>query len=390
MRMGSTRSRIPISIISEQNHGNFTFQLQVLEWNGFIFRELLSDPYTDATTPGTAAFRDVDGNGTLEILFPHDYWGEQGGGVDCEIGPDLNFEDIWMWDGEYYHYMRRQNADPIYRFQAAYDGDYFVSLGLFDRSERMYLRAAFDKSLKPGSTGDWMRDGECYGSNEIKPDPTELARIKAYARFRLAELYVHLGRVMEAESHRTYLRTNYPLGVPGYIYAYLANTFWWEYVKDSDITAACAAVRGEAEKNSKPMCSALFENYGYGNSRTDFGYYLPIHFPSRNDHAPRRFRIRPARGVHRPIPARAAQFLAADGARPRDRRDPAFHIPRYRGISRARRPAGVQRHARDPGPPVCIQKRNGRQGGDPPPAAPGTANVGGAGGRKARASRHAT
>ena len=66
---------------------------------------------------------------------------------------------------------------------------------------------------------------------------------------------------MEAESHRTYLRTNYPLGSPGYIYAYLANTFWWEYVKDEDITAACAAVRREAEKSSTDVFG-LFENYG--------------------------------------------------------------------------------------------------------------------------------
>jgi hypothetical protein len=65
---------------------------------------------------------------------------------------------------------------------------------------------------------------------------------------------------MEAESHRTYLRTNYPLGSPGYIYAYLANTFWWEYVKDEDMTAACAAVRSEAEKNQTDVF-ALFDNY---------------------------------------------------------------------------------------------------------------------------------
>jgi hypothetical protein len=246
------------------NHGYFTFQLQVLEWNGAIFRELLWDPYTDATTPGTTAFEDVDGNGTLEILFPHDYWGEKGGGVDCDIGPNLNSKDIWMWNGEYYHYMWRQNADPIYRFQAAYDGDYYISLGLYDRSEKMYLRAAFDESLKSGSTGDWMRDGECYGGKEIKPDPTEPPRIRAYARFRLVELYVNLGRVLEAESHRSSMRTENPLGSPGYIYAYLANTFWWEYVKDEDVTAACAAVRSEAEKRSTDVFG-LFENYGILN-----------------------------------------------------------------------------------------------------------------------------
>jgi hypothetical protein len=257
------------------NHGRFTFQLQVLEWDGADFRELLLDPYRYPRSSAQAAFRDLDGNGTMEILIPQHYWGENGGGVDCDIGPTVDFDEVWMWDGEYYHYMWRENAAPVYRFQAALYGDYLTSLGLYDRAELNYLRAVFDLSLKPGSRGDWMRDGECYGNREVSPEATEPPRISAYARFRLVELLVRIHRVMEAESHRSYLRTNYPLGSPGYIYAYLANAFWWEYVKDEDITAACAMVRLEAEKFQTDVFG-LFETYGAANPGSAISNICPF------------------------------------------------------------------------------------------------------------------
>jgi len=257
----------------------YSRKLEVLEWNGVGFRELMLSPYGYSSLIGAAAFRDLDGNGTLEILIPQYSWGDKGDGIYCDNGPSLNYDEIWMWVGEYFQYMWRENAPPVYRFQAALDGDYFSSLGLFDRAEIKYLRAVFDESLKPGSRGDWMRDGSCPSIHEVLADLTEPPRIRAYARFRLVELYVNIGRVMEAESHRTYLRTNYPLGSPGYIYAYLANAFWWEYVKNEDVTAACTVVRQEAEKFQTDVFG-LFDNYGYSDSIPSLDNICPFTSPA--------------------------------------------------------------------------------------------------------------
>jgi hypothetical protein len=246
---------------------------QVLEWDGKGFRELMQDDpdpgseWNRYAVDAGIEYRDIDENGIMELIFPASmFWNDEGMGVDrgCDGGVERNSLAIWMWDGEYYRFMWREAVPPVYRFQAALDGDSFTSIGLYDRAETMYLRATFEEALKPGSLGDWLRDMHCDGAGMVKPDSTEPIKIRAYARFRLTELYVHLGRVMEAESHRTYLRANYPLGSPGYIYAYLANAFWWEYVKDEDITAACAAVRGEAEKFQADVFN-LFENYGFLN-----------------------------------------------------------------------------------------------------------------------------
>jgi hypothetical protein len=240
---------------------------KVLEWNGTVFREILlpdsQNHYASNTLESVVEFRDVDGNGTQEILVPQKSWMD-GAGVDCEFGPDRNSSAVWMWDGDLYQYMWREFAAPEYRFQAAYDGDYYSYLGLFRNAETMYLRAVFDSSLRPGSYGDWTRDGECPQAGDNKPDATEPRKIQAYARFRLVELLVRAGRVLEAQMHWDFLRTNFPIGAPGHIYSYLANVFWWEYVKEENVAAACAVVKQEAEKN-KAEVFGLFGAYGQWN-----------------------------------------------------------------------------------------------------------------------------
>ncbi len=244
------------------NRGEY-LSAQVLGWNGRSFRTLIpdgsqSDPFFERNAVDEyVGFRDVDGNGTVELIFRTGV-----GGIDCEGGVEREAFSVWMWDWEYYRYMWREHAAPLYRFQAAYDGDFFSSLGMLDRAEISYLRAVFDETLAPGSTAEWKKEGSCPLDPGEKPDPTEPTRIKAYARFRLVELYVALGRVLEGESHRSSMRAENPLGTPGYIYAYLANTFWWEYAKEGeDISAGCAAVRREAEKSPRDVFG-LFENYG--------------------------------------------------------------------------------------------------------------------------------
>ncbi len=273
-----------IVVSTVENIGNRGIQnlfAKVLEWNGAAFREVLlpdsQNHFAGRTIDSVVEFRDVDGNGTKEILVPRKYWHDEAG-VDCELGPDRNSSAVWMWEGDLYQYMWSEFAAPQYRFQAAYDGDYYSYLGLFRTAETMYLRAVFDSSLQPGSYVDWSRDGECPLAENAKPDATEPQKIQAYARFRLVELLVRVGRVLEAQTHWDFLRTHFPIGAPGHIYSYLANAFWWEYVKEEDVSAACAVVKQEAEKN-KAEVFGLFGAYGQWNPGPTVDNICPFSSP---------------------------------------------------------------------------------------------------------------
>ncbi|MBN1437818.1 MAG: hypothetical protein JW929_00275 [Anaerolineales bacterium] len=267
-----------VESVSEQ--GGQSLFAKVLEWEGENFRELLlpeGGGSADRALNAGVEFRDVDGNGTREILLPWNAWPD-GAGVDCELGPGRNSAAVWMWDGDRYHYMWREFAPPQYRFQAAYDGDYYAYLGLYRAAETMYLRAVYDSSLRPASPADWQKDGGCPAADGLTPNPAEQQKIRAYAWLRLVELFVRVGRVREAEMHWDYLRKGYPIGVPGHIYAYLGSAFWWEYAKDSDISAACAAVRREAQKFEAEVFGP-FGSYGAHNPGPTLESICPFDAP---------------------------------------------------------------------------------------------------------------
>jgi hypothetical protein len=245
---------------------------QVLEWDGTGFRELLMDdpnPGSEWNRFGVEAYAevtDIDSNGTQELLFPDRVFvNPEGMGVlDCAVGVSRNSNAVWMWDGEYYRYMWREPVAPLYRFQAAFDGDLFTSYGLFDRAEATYLRAVNDSSLKRGSRADWATDWNCGMPPDLKPDVTEPQKIKAYVRLRLVELYAALGSPSKARTQWQYLADNYPPDSPGHLFASLADIFWQEYQKEEDVSAACTAVRNEARANQEGFL-ALFDGYGFGN-----------------------------------------------------------------------------------------------------------------------------
>jgi hypothetical protein len=259
------------------NRGNrFTdYSAQALEWDGSGFRGLLFDDLNPGSewnryaVEASVEIKDIDGNRTMELLFPEKiFWNKSGMGIfmECDDGGVVrNSNSIWMWDGKYYHYMWREYVAPMYFYQAAYDGDLFSSFGLYDRAEAAYGKVLSDHALKPGSTMNWRRDFQCPVGENDKPDSTEPQRIKAYSRFRLVELYAEINQPSKGKAQWQYLMSNYPESVPGYIYAHLADVFWNEFQKKQEISAACALVRDESEENKEEVFG-LFSEYGYQNS----------------------------------------------------------------------------------------------------------------------------
>ncbi len=247
-------------------------QVQILEWNGNSFRPVLlpGELGVAVTTNADPEFRDLDGNGTIEILLPH-----RTSRHKCNEGPWRVTKTIYMWDGEFYRYMWIDPGSPSYRFEAAFDGDYFTAVGLYDKAEASYRRAIHDKNLLAFDYAEWSKkvyDGYCW--NDFS-DPDEAYKIVAYARLRLLELYAFLGRQDDAKAVWEYIRTHFTEKTAGYEYAALAKTFWESYSTDTDIGTACAAVLEQYQAN-RDIDVWMILLYGSENQSFYMAYQKPI------------------------------------------------------------------------------------------------------------------
>jgi hypothetical protein len=258
--------------ISQQ--GDTQVYYTVMEWNGKAFRDLLSTKESHVNMLRTfneeMEFKDVDGNGTIELMAPqHEYAKFCSGWGRMPSGPQQVPREIYMWDGETFRFMWVDPGDPEYRFQAAFDGDHFINIALYDRSKEYYERAIHVSSLKAFSFEEYCPDAG------VITEPDEPQRIMAYARFRLLELLVYLQKMNDAENMWEYLANNYSETTPGYRYASLANSFWEAYHNANSIDEACSAVRKEAQQFEEDVFGTL--NYGANNPGPTLDTICPFH-----------------------------------------------------------------------------------------------------------------
>jgi hypothetical protein len=244
----------------EGAHADVFVGSTVLEWNGDHIRSLLCERGKDCGTNFVVSsldapleLKDIDGNGTTDLLFP-----DNGMALYCDFGPWRIRKDLYMWDGQYYRFMWTDPGVPKYRFQAAFDGDYYALTGLYDKSEEKYLWAINDPALKAFSYKD-----SSWCSDPGDSDPNEPQVIMAYARFRLLELYANLHRMSDAGNEWYYLANNYQTTTPGYQFASLGNAFWEAYQVDNNIDDACSAVKDVAKQYEKDGFGLM--KYGYLN-----------------------------------------------------------------------------------------------------------------------------
>ena len=243
----------------------------ILEWDGSTFRDLFSADENAIASQlidlGEPEFKDVDGNGTLEVLAPHTVQ-VHGAGYACSWGPTRSSHFIIMWVDGQFRLLREEFAAPEYRFQAAYDGDNYASHGLNDKAINSYQQAINNPDLKPASRGDLQRDGYFACENSVAPDKTEPDQIRAYASYRWMILETYLGNAPEAQQLLIEMENKYPQGNTGYSFTQIAGIFWQEYQATQKASLACQKVR-----NGIPLLGldpfSVFENYGWGNEGPD-------------------------------------------------------------------------------------------------------------------------
>ncbi len=253
-------------------HNDWSNWYNVIGWDGTRLRSLFERldnydqlPWIEATN-SWIEIRDIDGNGTKELLFPNDFFAPY-----CGLGPYRLKKGIYIWDGEFYQFMWTDPGTPRYRFQAAFDGDYYAWHGLYDKSEKMYLKAINDTALKVYLKEDPI--GGCV--TPPKENPDEPTQIMAYTRFRIMELHAYLHKINEAENELNYLVSNYEATTPGYLFASWADIFWKAFQVDQNIDDACSAVMDAAGPYEKTGFGLMF--YGDLNPGPTLDTICPFH-----------------------------------------------------------------------------------------------------------------
>lgn len=249
------RNLIPELLLDYAGAGAY----DIYEYSNGSFISLLDpDAFISVHGYGYAKYRDMEGDGISELYV---YLGD----VCCDMYRlNLPWRDEWdtySWNGTYYTLARQDFSPPVYRYQAAFDGDRYTLYGEYEKALVFYQDVIFSDKLDW-----WSPDKANYMKrldvgNDAGPMPIqdidEYGYLAAYARYRIMLLYLLQGWDSDAQVVYETLQTKYPEGIPGSIFAHLAQIFREDYQVSRDMGQACQAVITDANMNSSEVLKYL-------------------------------------------------------------------------------------------------------------------------------------
>jgi hypothetical protein len=234
--------------------------VSVFEWDGEEFKSLVQDWYIDpfdeelvsqdfTELPGYASvsLKDIDSNGTFEILL-------QGGkpsylaGMSGREGPYREQTIVFMWNGEHYVWYSRRFDPADFRFQTLQDADEASQRGEWDVAQALYQEVIYSDELASWKREVWdalieENEGTFSPPNpgDMPFNPVEYDQLSAYARFRILLLHLLRGWNDDAETVFENLEMTYDVDSAGYPYVEMAEVFWSIYTTSVDIGEGCSA-----------------------------------------------------------------------------------------------------------------------------------------------------
>jgi hypothetical protein len=240
-------NNIPEVLFLQQK--GISLYIHTFEWNGQTFQDLSPS----ATTGNEVTIKDVDNNGTKEILgtgiitqsgfYGYPYFGSS----DFNIPQLRSMIYVYSWNGTKFVFSSEKFEPPQYRFQAIQDGDYAALLGENVQALSLYQDAIFNEKLEWWSKAQYEYiQTKYYNSNATLPplpieDPTEYPRLAAYAYYRI--MLLHLIQGNESEAITTYTTLQQTFGNDPYArpYTEMATAFWNAYQSMHKMYDGCAA-----------------------------------------------------------------------------------------------------------------------------------------------------
>jgi len=228
--------------------------IEVYEWNGSEFKSLISvdsECWQTMPAPLEVEIKDLDQNGTQEIILKHD-------GKPWPDGfgyPYRAVLRICSWNGETIDLVTNEYVQPVYRYQALQDGDSAILAGNFSNALTLYTQVISDDTLKwfTAERNDyefWLYRSEYFPSMDeptptappsLQPDPAGYPKLAAYAYFRI--MLLHLVQGQESDATTVYNTLQEKFGSDPYAHPYveMASAFWNAFQSTQKMYDGCAA-----------------------------------------------------------------------------------------------------------------------------------------------------
>ena len=218
-------------------------KIYMYEWDGQTFQILGT---TGLSALRKVEIRDLDGNGTKEVIFN----GDNPGCLSCSnFRPQRQRTIVLGWNGKEFAEIDNKFTSPDYRFQAVQDADAAVNTGELREAFSLYEEVISHKNLEWWSPERFAyeQDASIRWIPGITPIPeptidlTEYPRLAAYAYYRI--MLLHLVQGQEAEAASTYQTLYETFGNDPYAapYVEMASAFWESYQSTRKMYDGCAA-----------------------------------------------------------------------------------------------------------------------------------------------------
>lgn len=218
-------------------------KIYMYEWDGQTFQIL--------GTIGILALRkteirDLDGDGTKEVMFS----GDNPGCLSCgNFRPQRQRTITLGWNGKEFIEKSNEFPPPEYRFQAIQDADTAVHSGKFDKAFSFFTEVVSNENLEWWSPErfEYEQDASYRWMAGYTPvpkppeDATEYPRLASYAYYRILLLHVVQGQEAKAASTYQTLQETFGNNLYAAPYVEMASAFWESYQSAHKMYDGCAA-----------------------------------------------------------------------------------------------------------------------------------------------------
>ncbi len=157
---------------------------------------------------------------------------------------------LYRWNGgEFGLLCQHFSDDPVTRLEVLQSAETLRGCGFYQQAMQYYTMLWQNKAVEAWDDLPSIIYPESMEQAEHRAYAAALEEdyLRAFAGYRMVQLYIQGNYMWNAERVTTHLNEDYPPGVHGYIYTSMATALWNNYQETQDLNQACEAAESAFE-----------------------------------------------------------------------------------------------------------------------------------------------